>query len=122
MPSLVGKAATSSVAITQGRQSRLSICNSMPQPMLFNARICISKIKCCGGLDPACIIQKVFRLSVQCQEKMNRDNVLDGEQLYPENNIHLTCDTESRHMTVQVEKIHWYVVRFGLLTMSIKLC
>ena len=53
---------------------------------------------------------------------MNPDIVLAGEQLYPANDVHVTCKSVSRHTTGQVQKIHWYVICFGLLKMSLKLC
>lgn len=53
---------------------------------------------------------------------MNRDIVLFGEQFYPANYVHVICKTVSGHMIGQVQKIHWYIICFGLLKMSLKLC
>jgi len=54
--------------------------------------------------------------------KMNHDIVFVGEQLFPANDVHLTCNTVSRHMIGQVQKVHWYIICFGLLKHSLKLC
>jgi hypothetical protein len=45
---------------------------------------------------------------------MNRDIVLVGEQPNPTNDVHVTFNTVSKHMIGQVQKIHWYVICFGL--------
>jgi hypothetical protein len=54
--------------------------------------------------------------------QINSDTVLVGEQLYPANDVHVTCNTLSRQMIGQVQKIHWYIICFGLLKMSLKVC
>jgi len=42
--------------------------------------------------------------------KINGDIVLVEEQLYPANDVRVTCSTLSRQMIGQVQKIHWYIM------------